>query len=202
MSTAPSTASLWLDAPRLFQFSPLICQSPSCTEDGTVVLHYGGWTFLELFWNCVTAPFMGKEQWYNPRGNPWITDYYPSGYYALRLPVPDLDSGYKSREQQRLSLLDGEDVAPNVLIASAGVAIRLQTGQDPFPPDVTICAKDTWPDGKLCGWYWNDDKLHFNAGQYNNGRCPAQNAPISGCRTIVGAAAGGKLVRCDPRATS
>ena len=133
--------SLFLDAPLLFKISPCQNRFTELCEPGTVVLHYGGWTFLELFWNEVTAPFMGQEQWYNPRHNPWITDFYPTGYYALRLPISGIKSG--SREDQRKLLLPDEEVAPNILIVSAAIAIHLVTGQDPLP-NVVVCAKDTF----------------------------------------------------------
>jgi hypothetical protein len=147
------------DATSVFGFAPLNDEPLPEAAPGEIVIRYGGWSLQELR-DTVGMTLMHKQKWYNTY--PWSAEKLPPGNYRLRIPVPD--SNRKTFAEQQRMLPPGEQVAPVVLVATALLARRLQTGEYLLKTDFTRCREATvfglrvaldWLEGRLyVGRYW------------------------------------------------
>jgi len=129
------------DAVSILVFGEAASEPLPDAADGEIVLRYGGWSLRELCSNPVVRE----------RNLMWELDSFlefqlsneklPSGIYRLRVPVPD--SNNKTLAEQEQLLASGEQTAPVVLVASAMLAHRFQTGENLLKNDWTHCKEET-----------------------------------------------------------
>jgi hypothetical protein len=98
--------------------------------------------------------------WYDEY--PWANEAIAPGVYHLRLPVPD--SNGKTFKEQKALLLDGEEVAPLVLLELAFLCLSKAGRPDPLQGGWVRCQEIAdgyrvvlnWLDGRLCVSPWDD----------------------------------------------
>ena len=128
-------------------------------KNGEVLLRYGGWSLQELR-DCSGVrerKLMWEQDWYHKY--PWSNEKLPSGIYRLRIPVPN--SNRRTFAEQQGSLPSGEEPAPVVLVATALLAHRLQTGEDLMKTDYTRCKEQTAGDSRV-GLDWGGGRLYVD----------------------------------------
>ncbi len=163
------TPSLVYDAVALFGFGEESAEPLPEAEPGEVIIRYGGWSLQELCNNPVVRQknLMWEHDWYHAYS--WSSEGLPPGIYRLRIPVPG--SNKKNVTEQERMLSAGESTAPVVLVATALLAHRLQTGENLLKNDWTRCREQTddglrvvlrWRDGRLYVYnFWGDDRCDF-----------------------------------------
>ena len=120
--------------------------------DGEIVVYYGGWDLPTLRKSAAGQKRMWQNQnWYDASG--WKA---VPGYYRLRVPVPH--SNGKTFEEQEQLLSSGEQSAPVVLVATAMLAHRLQTGESLLKNDFTRC-KEQAAGGSRVELVWDGGRL-------------------------------------------
>lgn len=124
---------------------------------GEVIIRYGGWSLQELRDSHIGKRLMREQDWYNYY--PWSREKPAPGVYRLRVPVAG--SNGKSLVEQELLLSSEEKTAPAVLVATALLVRRLQTGEDLLKGDWTRCNEQTADDYRV-GLGWDDDCLFLN----------------------------------------
>jgi hypothetical protein len=159
-----------VDAVAILGFGNPSEESLPDAKSGEMVIRYGGWSLQELRDNPVVRKrkLMWKQDWYHTY--PWSTEKLPSGIYRLRIPVPN--SNRQTFAEQQSSLPSGEAPAPVVLVATALLAHRVQTGEDLLKNDWTRCKEQTadavcvvlyWYDGRLfVNDYWHDNRSAYS----------------------------------------
>lgn len=161
------------DATAIFGFGHPSEEDLPEAKSGEIIIRYGGWSLQELCdcpLVCERNVMWHEQDWYG--GYAWSTDTLPSGIYRLRVPVPDSYS--KTFDEQKRLLPVNEEPAPVVLVASALLAHRVQTGEDLLKNDWTRCREQAaggvrvglgWDEGRLgvgscwdgvrCGFLWS-----------------------------------------------
>lgn len=99
-------------------------------EDGDVFIWYGGWSLQELRDNPLVRQkdLMMLQDWYNEES--WSTEVLSADFYQLRIPVSR--SGNKMFDEQEGLITANERAAHPLLIATAWICHKLQTGKDLF----------------------------------------------------------------------
>src|SRR5579863_3402027 len=105
---------------------PRAVPQPPRAVKGEIAILYGGSSLQALRGSPIGQKLMHQQEWYDRY--PWSSEELPAGVYHLRIPVPE--SNRKTASEQEQILLEGELMAPVILVASALLAHRLQTGED------------------------------------------------------------------------
>jgi hypothetical protein len=92
---------------------------------------------------------------------PWAIEAIAPGVYHLRLPVPG--SNGKNLWRQNAMLLDGEDIAPLVLVELALLCLKRAGLPDPLNYDWVRC-QETAAGGGRVALYWRGGRLRVNDG--------------------------------------
>lgn len=148
------------DAVALFGFGEASAEPLPEAKSGELIIRCGGWSPQELRDSEIGQKFMHQQDWYNKY--PWSTEKLPPGIYRLRVPVPNSNCKNAVEQEQMLPL--GEQTANVVLVETALLAHRLQTGEDLLKNDWTRCRERStggyrvelgWREGRLYvinGW--------------------------------------------------
>lgn len=106
-------------------------------KSGEIVIRYGGWSLRELCDNAIVREknLMLEQDWYH--SYEWSSEKLPAGIYRLRIPVPN--SNLNTFAEQAHMLSSGEQTAPVVLVATAMLVHRLQTGENLLGKGQTYC---------------------------------------------------------------
>lgn len=105
--------------------------------------------------------------WYDPCR--WANKKIPAAVYHLRLPVPG--SNHKTFDEQQALLLDGEDVAPLVLVELAMLCLKKAGHPDPLQGGYVRC-RETASAGFGVDLSWFDGRLGVRSswGAYSDGK--------------------------------
>jgi|SRR5579863_3351399 len=142
-------SGLSYDAVAILGFGDAAAEPLPQEKEGEIVLRYGGWSQRELRHSDGGHELMHPQDWYHMY--PWSSAKLPSGTYHLRVPVPE--SKRKTFAEQERMLPEGEWIAPVVLVASALLVHRLQTGEDLLKNDFTRCREQATAGNRVVlGW--------------------------------------------------
>lgn len=150
------SSGITLNAISMLGFGPPGPEAFPEAVPGEISLRYGGWSLTEL--RRKHPDLLCDQDWYDRY--PWASERLPSGFYVLRLPVPE--SNGKTFEEQQTLLLPGEEPAAVVLAATALLALRVSSFGDPLRGDFTRCKEET-DDGNRVGLYWCDRRLYVRS---------------------------------------
>ena len=96
-------------------------------EPGEMVIHYGGWSYKDLYNNALVVRERLLENNFGSTTPPWYEERLPPGWYRLRLEIPgNAASDFEDRTQD---LLPAEKVAPPCLVATGLLTHYLVTGK-------------------------------------------------------------------------
>jgi hypothetical protein len=136
------------DASELFRPSSVASASP-----GEIVLRVPeGITPVSLRQSDIGKQLIHQdEDWYDKYR--WANEPIAPGVYHLRLPIPD--SNGKTFDEQNALLLDGEEVAPLVLVELALLCLKRAGLPDPLQNGL-VRSPETAADGGRVGLDWGD----------------------------------------------